>query len=100
MLFDVSPKDSIRRSACSSSGEGGSPWRKRLLCRSLRFSSNSTRPAYARLRSPILGMPGQKFDDCPGEEVDAVTGYHMRGNAAVTQGNVPAAGDEHVARRL
>src|SRR5882757_2326260 len=96
MLFDVSPKDSIRRSACSSSGDGGSPWRKRLLCRSLRFSSKSTRPAYARLMSPVLGMPGQKFDDCPGEEVVAVTGDHMSGAADVDEVDVREAGDELV----
>src|ERR1700682_498915 len=96
MLFEVSPKDSIRRSACPSSGDGGSPRTKRLSCRSLRFSSKSTCPAYARMRSPVLGMPGEKFDDCPGEEVVAVTGDHVSGAADVDEVNVREAGDELV----
>jgi putative resolvase len=37
------------------------------------------------LPSPILGVPGQKFHHCPGEEVVAIAGDHMPGTAYVDE---------------
>src|ERR1700682_50783 len=58
-------------------------------------------PAYVRALtprawSPVLRMPGEKFDDCPGEEVVAVAGDHMSSAADVDEVNVREAGDELV----
>jgi hypothetical protein len=36
----------------------------------------------------ILRMPGEKFHDCPGEDVVAITGDHMPGAADVDEVNL------------
>jgi hypothetical protein len=35
--------------------------------------------------SPVFGMPGEKFHDCPGEDVVAITGDHVAGAADIDE---------------
>ncbi len=38
--------------------------------------------------SSVLRMPGEKFHDCPREDVVAITGDHMSGTADIDEVNL------------
>ena len=50
--------------------------------------------------SSVLRMPGEKFHDCPGEEVVAIPGDHVPGTADIDEVDIREAGNELVGSLL